>query len=117
MDDIIIWAKISTSFEGFHSYPDAPDEVSFLRNLHRHIFNITVWLQQFHDERDIEYILFKRELAKWIENLPKDNSASCERIAAGIARTIRERYPDRMLRVEVLEDAENGAVIELLKVQ
>jgi len=43
-----IWAKITTQFEGIHKYPNAPDEMAFLRFDHRHIFHVTVWIEQFH---------------------------------------------------------------------
>jgi len=33
---------VTFSFEGEHCYPDAPDEVSYLRNVHRHLFNVRV---------------------------------------------------------------------------
>jgi len=34
--------------------------MAFLRFDHRHIFHVTVWIEQFHNERDVEFILFKR---------------------------------------------------------
>ena len=33
---------VRTQFEGFHKYVHAPDEVSYLRQLHRHIFILDV---------------------------------------------------------------------------
>jgi len=102
-----IW--ITTQFEGFHRYPDAPDEVAFLRDLHRHIFHIKVYIEVFHNERDIEFILFK----KLIENEVKINSnhfnhMSCEMIADDLSMFIKLKYPSRKLKIEVSEDKENG---------
>ena len=42
--------------------------VSF-RYKHRHIFHFKVWIEVFHDDRDIEFIQFKR----WLENLYKED--------------------------------------------
>jgi hypothetical protein len=68
-----IWVTFTK--EGIHKYPAAltdpklatGDEydVSFLGYPHRHIFHFKVAIQVFHDDRDIEFILFKR----WLESL------------------------------------------------
>src|SRR6056300_1997053 len=69
----MIWVTFQK--EGMHKYPAAltdpklatGDEydVSFLGHPHRHIFHFKVAIEVFHDDRDIEFIQFKR----WIENL------------------------------------------------
>jgi hypothetical protein len=64
--------KIWVTFrkEGIHKYPAALTEpnladVSFLGYLHRHIFHFRVWMNVFHNDRDVEFIQFKR----WMEHL------------------------------------------------
>ena len=101
-----IW--VTTSFEGFHYYKDAPEEVAFLRNLHRHIFHVKVFIEVFHNDRDIEFILFKRFVNKLINELVLDNNKSCEMIADELAGHIKDKYPGRRLIIEVSEDNENG---------
>lgn len=108
-----IWAIIQANFEGLHYWPQAlnNDEVKFLANLHRHLFKVIVFIEQKHTNRDIEYLTFK----KWLVSiLPKGNlgSASCEDIAKKILSKIKVKYPDRAIKVIVLEDGENGALIE-----
>lgn len=101
-----IW--VTTQFEGFHKYPAAPDEVKFLRDSHRHIFHIKVWIQVFHDDRDIEFILFKR----FVQSLLKTNNfnfKSCEMISDDLHNMIANKYPNRKMRIEVSEDKENGS--------
>lgn len=101
-----IW--ITTSFEGYHSYKDAPDEVSFLKNKHRHIFHIKVWIEIFHNDRDIEFILFKR----FVDNFIKDNdfnNHSCEMISDDLYKYIIAKYSNRQIQIEVSEDNENGS--------
>ena len=113
-----IWVTFQK--EGIHKYPAAltdpklktGDEmdVSFLGYLHRHIFHFRVEIEVFHDDRDIEFIQFKREL----ESLYAEEGAmtldyqSCEMIARELAKYIHTKYPNRALSISVAEDNENG---------
>jgi hypothetical protein len=104
-----IW--ITTQFEGFHCYPDAPEEVKFLRNEHRHLFSVKVWISVKHNDRDIEFFIFK----KFINSLIKENNfnyKSCEMISDDLYIKIKEKYPNREIRIEVSEDQENGSYKE-----
>ena len=117
--------KIWVTFrrEGIHRYPAAatdpalctPGEydVSFLANAHRHIFHFRVWIDVFHNDRDIEFIQFKR----WLENLYSQDTLqldfkSCEMIADDLYTQIAGRYPGRAVWIEVAEDGENGCLIK-----
>jgi len=109
--------------EGIHCYPAAATDpqlatgdeydVSFLGTPHRHIFHFRVGIAVFHNDRDIEFIQFKR----WLENLYKDailalDYKSCEMIADDLYVQIAGRYPGRSICIEVAEDGENGALIK-----
>jgi hypothetical protein len=111
--------------EGIHCYPAAatnPElntageyDVSFLANPHRHIFHFRVWIDVFHNDRDVEFIQFKR----WLESLYNGQGAvlaldwkSCEMIADDLYIQIASRYPGRVVHIEVSEDGENGALIK-----
>lgn len=98
--------------EGIHSYPDAPEGVEFLRHPHRHIFHFRVDIEVFHDDREIEFILFKRELEAQYNEIGalELNHRSCEMIADDLADYIQDNYPGRDIKIEVSEDGENGAV-------
>jgi hypothetical protein len=117
--------KIWVTFrkEGIHRYPAAATDpqlctageydVSFLANAHRHIFHFRIWIDVFHNDRDIEFIQFKR----WLEGLyNKDilqlDFKSCEMIADDLYIRIAERYPNRAVWIEVAEDGENGCLIK-----
>ena len=115
-----IWVKFRK--EGIHRYPAAATDpalctageydVSFLANAHRHIFHFQVWIDVFHNDRDIEFIQFKR----WLEGLySKDilelDFKSCEMIADDLYLQIAGRYPGRAVVIEVSEDGENGCCI------
>jgi hypothetical protein len=115
--------------EGIHCYPAAATDpklntageydVSFLANPHRHIFHFRVSIDVFHNDRDIEFIQFKR----WLENLysgtgPYNENRvleldfkSCEMIADDLYVQIADRYPNRNVSIQVAEDGENGCLI------
>lgn len=107
--------KIFVTFqkEGIHRYPDAPEGVEFLRHPHRHIFHFTVWVDVFHNERDIEFILFKRELETlYATEVLQLNHMSCEMLAEELINYISNKYIGRKISVIVSEDGENGAQLD-----
>ena len=129
-----IWVTFAK--EGVHMYPGADtdpklatgdwDDVSFLGHPHRHIFHFRVRIQVRHNDRDIEFIQFKR----WLERLysggntegtkgetSTDNDVlvldykSCEMIADDLYTQISNKYPGRFVEISVAEDNENGCSI------
>jgi len=103
--------------EGIHRYPAAGEDpkladVSFLANPHRHIFHFRVDIDVFHNDRDIEFILFKRELeALYSAATLQVDYKSCEMLAEDLIDYISKKYPSRKISVEVSEDGENGATL------
>lgn len=98
--------------EGIHCYPDAPEGVEFLQHPHRHMFHFRVDIEVWHNDRDIEFILFKRELESlYGDNILELDYQSCEMMGNDLAAYIQETYPGRDLKIEVSEDGENGAVL------
>lgn len=109
--------------EGIHRYPaalsdpslatgDPLTDVSFLGYPHRHMFHFVVKIEVGHNDRDIEFIQFKR----WLESLYSGGTLnldykSCEMIAEELYREIATRYPSRDVVIDVSEDNENGAII------
>jgi len=117
----MIWVTFRK--EGMHRYPAAATDptlatgdeydVSFLANEHRHIFHFRVWIGVTHNDRDIEFIQFKR----WLENLYKDSTLtldhkSCEMMSDELYDMISQKYPSREIWIEVSEDGENGSFIK-----
>lgn len=108
-----IWVTFQK--EGIHLYPQAATDerlkdVSFLAYPHRHMFHFRVEIEVFHDDRDIEFILFKRELEKlYGDGIIELNHRSCEMICDELAKHIMYKYPNRALQITVSEDGENGA--------
>ncbi len=110
-----IWVTFQK--EGIHLYPAAATDpalegVSFLGYAHRHMFHFTVELEVLHNDRDVEFILFKRELeALYSEGVLELNHKSCEMIAEDLLEIIKIRYPDRDCTIIISEDGENGATL------
>ena len=119
----MIWVTFQK--EGIHCYPAAATDpnlatgdqydVSFLANPHRHIFHFRVWLSVTHNDRDVEFIQFKR----WLEQLYSSTQSvlsldhkSCEMMSDELYDTISQKYPNREVWIEVSEDGENGSFIK-----
>jgi hypothetical protein len=109
--------------EGIHCFPAAATDpklntgdeydVSFLASPHRHIFHFRVCIDVYHDDRELEFIQFKR----WLESLYRVNILkldfkSCEMISDDLYLKIAEKYPNRDIHIEVSEDGENGSYVE-----
>ena len=112
-----IW--ITFQKEGIHCYPAAATDpklkdVAFLSHPHRHIFHFKVYLEVFHDDRDVEFIMFKRDVQDYLKQMyysPETRThefgpKSCEMLA----REILNQF--NCLVVKVWEDLENGAIVE-----
>ncbi len=119
----MIWVTFRK--EGIHKYPAAATDpnlatgdeydVSFLANPHRHIFHFRVWLSVTHNDRDVEFIQFKR----WLEKLYSSNEGvlsldykSCEMMSDDLYAQVSQKYPNREVWIEVSEDGENGSFIK-----
>lgn len=106
--------------EGIHKYPAAAtdpklESVSFLGALHRHIFHFRITIGVFHNDRDVEFIMFKRELENlYGSGILQMDYKSCEMLADGLIEYISNKYPGRHISVEVSEDGENGATVEYI---
>ena len=116
----MIWVTFRR--EGIHKYPAALDDpslatgdeydVSFLGYPHRHIFHFRVGITVTHNDRDIEFIQFKR----WMEKLYAEKTLeldykSCEMMSDDLYQQITDKYPGREVHIEISEDGENGAHI------
>jgi hypothetical protein len=119
----MIWVTFRK--EGIHCYPAAATDpnlatgdyydVSFLGTPHRHIFHFRVLLGVTHNDRDVEFIQFKR----WLERLYSSEQGvlsldykSCEMMSDDLYAQISQKYPDREVWIEVSEDGENGSFIK-----
>lgn len=109
--------------EGIHCFPQALedqafktgewDDVSFLGYPHRHMFHVKLYVEVFHDDRDIEFIQLKRWILSQFDNGTINfNSKSCEMISDDLYNLVINKYPNREIKIEVSEDNENGSYTE-----
>ena len=108
---------VKLQVEGIHNFPRAVElfpEVAFLSDPHRHIFHITLSKLVLHNERDVEFIIFKRDVLDYLHDHYENSfnralefgAMSCESIAEELLTKFDCDW------VEVWEDNENGARIE-----
>lgn len=109
-----LFIYITDTFELIHYYKDAPKEVAYLAYPHRHLAHIKVKIEVFHNDREIEFIMFKHEIRNYIWQIRTEmvSNLSCEKIAEMIVQYIQDDYgKDRDIIVEVNEDNENGCEV------
>ena len=105
---------VKLELEGLHNWPDAltvVPEVGFLSNIHRHKWYITAKIRVCHDDRDVEFIMFKRDIEEYLRveyyndmsRTHEFGATSCEMLAREILKQFNCCY------VSVFEDNENGA--------
>lgn len=98
---------------GFHRYPDAPEEVKYLRDMHRHVFMFKVEVTVHHDDREIEFHMFKNWLTSLYEGEMSVDHKSCEMLAEELLVKLLHKYncTDRDIQITVSEDGECGATL------
>jgi len=103
--------------EGHHRWKDAPDDVFFLRDEHRHLFRIKIGMKVNHNDRDKEIFLMQQLYKEYLKvkyevcvgeyKYHDFGNMSCEAIAEEIIK-----LDNSICWVEVLEDNLGGAKIE-----
>lgn len=108
---------------GFHHWPDAPPEVGYLKDDHRHIFTVRVEWPVGHDDRDVEFHTAQRwmlaALAQLVGHAPHDvagpfrfGARSCEMVARELLTRLNGTLHPVPSAAEVWEDDECGARVE-----
>jgi len=100
--------------EALHNWANCPhEEVSYLRDPHRHVFHIKAYKEVSHDDRDVEFIMLKHQIEEYLiakyfnsqKYICDFGSQSCEMIAVELINKFE------LSVCEVNEDNENGAVV------
>lgn len=97
---------------GTHCWTNCPyEEVAFLKNEHHHDFTFTVSCDVEHNDRDLEFIMLRVALKKFMKGYYKiDNeifrfgSRSCEMLSDEVCSFFEEEYGVRNWKVSVSED-------------
>lgn len=106
---IIVTIRVS----GFHAWPSAPEDISFLRQRHRHLFTFRAEFKVGEQTREVEFFQAQRRLRSHLaERYSYDvdgfefGARGCEDIASELAVRLD------LAACEVWEDSENGARVE-----
>jgi hypothetical protein len=107
--------KVKVQVPGFHCWANAPEEVEFLKNSHRHLFYIEVDVEVLHGDRDVEFFTLQKVLTNILKERFVNYSygeinfkgMSCEMIAEAIEKELAYKGI-KCLQVYVSEDNENG---------
>lgn len=106
--------------EGTHCWPNCPlEEVSYLRDRHRHVFVIRAFKNVTHNDRDCEFIVLKHRIRDHlyehyydnVSRLCEFNHMSCEDIAEELISVFD------LSACEVSEDDENGCRITVTRIK
>lgn len=111
--------KIHSTFSviGFHLWEDAPADVAYLRDLHRHEFKFQVTITVAHDDREVEFHRVKRGALAWMTTRFERNAdgeylfnkLSCESIGRFLIDHLQVQWPGRQVyEVSIYEDGECG---------
>lgn len=114
--NMVTTVVVNLQVEGIHNWPAAKEvfpEVCFLSDPHRHMFHIQLKKLVTHSDRDVEFILFKRDVLEYLykqyyfetHRIHDFGSKSCEMIAAELLQFFDCTF------VSVFEDGENGAEV------
>ena len=105
---------IKFNIDGFHNYPNAPEQVNFLFFKHRHTFQIKAGYKVIDLNREREIFICRDEVINYLNEsfgVPCEFGAmSCEMIANEILEFSKD---DGMIWCEVWEEETGGARVEL----
>ena len=107
------YISIKNEFSDLHKWKDAPDEVMFLKNEHRHLFKVETTIAVTHDDRELEFFMVQKTIDEIIQEhiITMPVTKSCEMMAQEIIKRLIIKYGDRSIQCSVSEDGENGAIV------
>lgn len=107
------YIEVKNEIDMVHHYKDAPEQVAYLRNIHRHSFKISSRVQVFHSDREIEFYMLRDFIQDVLPKAEFGLGVSCEQIAEFVIKKIQEKYGNgRRIIVSVFEDGINGAIVD-----
>ena len=108
-----------TSVEGIHRWAECPiEEVSYLRNYHRHIFKIAAKLPVLHSNRDTEFIQLTHKIKTYLHFKYWNAEAQCcffgDRSCEMIGEELLIEF--NLSEIEIQEDEESSAIVKRIEV-
>jgi hypothetical protein len=115
---ITVW--VTFRMEGWHRWPQAPEERKYLSHSHRHMFHYKVEVAVDGQDREVECHDLRDHCLRWFRKYDFTPSGrlelgrlSCEMLATEMVAWVRLSWPERWVAVEVGEDGECGARVEV----
>lgn len=109
---------VKTRFRTVHCYKNAPRQVSFLKALHSHQFEVSAELP-IKEDRGMEYFIVECHINESILpmiNMVNKNAGytlSCEDMAEKIARRLMTDYGVKWCEVIISEDGNHGSRVKV----
>ena len=110
------YIEVKLDIEGLHSWPNCNiEEVEYLKYMHRHTFSFQCRAEVTHNDRDIEFIVFKHQIKEYLGKKYYDpkykccnfTGQSCESLAEELVREFN------LCRCSVSEDGEFWGIMEI----
>ena len=111
------WIWVTFQKAGFHKYPAAAtdpnlNDVSYLGQKHRHLFKFKIYIEVFHNDRELEF----HQFLNYCESLFSSSAIeidfkSVEMLADDLHLEIIKKYPNRDIKIDISEDGECGCNI------
>jgi len=100
------FVRVRSQFVGWHKWTDAPDNVAFLRDFHRHVFKVELVVPVRHGDREVEFFTLQKQLDGFLARnyAGRKFLESCEQIAENIGVNFQAH------EVTVSEDGENDGI-------
>jgi len=100
------FVRVRSQFVGWHKWTDAPDNVAFLRDFHRHVFKVELVVPVRHGDREVEFFTLQKQLDGFLARnyAGRRFLESCEQIAENIGVNFQAH------EVTVSEDGENDGI-------
>lgn len=100
------FVRVRSQFVGWHKWKDAPDDVAFLRDFHRHVFKVELVVPVRHGDREVEFFTLQKQLDGFLARnyAGRKFLESCEQIAKQIGLIFQAH------EVTVSEDGENDGI-------
>ncbi len=109
------YIEVNTQFTACHRWKDAPAEVHFLNNFHRHLFKLAIEIRVTESDRELEFFMILKRLNNFLDDTFKDKylDLSCESMGEVILNEfLIKQYGSRFYSVKVSEDGENAGIIQ-----
>lgn len=109
-----ITITVTVPVHGIHCWKNAPDEVAYLRDTHRHVFYIRPTVVVMHDDRDVEFHMLQQKVSRFVrDSWPRTKGGtghdfgemSCEMLAREVG-TYLQAIKIQVKSVSVSEDDE-----------